>query len=183
MRIDVQQLQQEPILFDRQFAPGEIAYGDEGEQVTPLAVNGRADLVEEHHGPKQIIYDIRVRAEYSGDFNLPCARCLEPVEQHLEGTFDLLYRPLGVDAGADEHSISTSETEIGYYQGDGLELEDVLREQVLLSLPARALCSEGCKGLCPQCGQNLNTAACSCDSTPRDPRWQALAGLRTQVKG
>ncbi len=65
------------------------------------------------------------------------------------GRFDLIYRPLGVDRRADEVSISEAETEIGYYQGEGLLLEDALREQVLLATPVRALCREDCKGLCP----------------------------------
>ncbi len=183
MRISLNDLQQEPVIIEARIPVGEISYGDETAQVSPLTVNGGAELVEEHHGPKEIVQDIRVRGEYSGDFTLACARCLDPVPEHLEGSFDLIYRPLGVDAGKDEHSITTSETEIGYYQGDGLELADVLREQVLLSLPARALCSEECKGLCPNCGQNLNSGTCDCDNKPVDPRWNALAGLKSQVKG
>ena len=102
--------------------------------------------------------------------------------ESLTGEFDLLYRPIGIESGSDEHSITTSETEIGYYQGDGLELEDVLREQVLLSLPPRVLCSPDCKGLCPHCGQDLNSASCSCTQSSPDPRWSALSELRTRIK-
>jgi uncharacterized protein len=87
-----------------------------------------------------------------------------------------------VDAIGAEHAISTPETEIGYYENGGLALEDVLREQVLLSLPARTLCQPDCKGLCPRCGQNRNETACSCDSGPSDPRWEALAGLSSRIK-
>lgn len=182
MRFLLQDLQQEPIEFSETFAPGSIAYGDEARAISPLTVSGRADLVEEHHGPHEIISDIRVRAKYFGNFELPCARCLEPVQQDLKGDFDLLYRPTGLPFDSAEHSISTSETEIGYYQGDGLDMEDVLREQVLLTLPARALCSAGCKGLCPHCGQNLNQAICACDASVPDTRWNALADLRNRVK-
>jgi uncharacterized protein len=58
----------------------------------------------------------------------------------------------------------------------------VLREQVLLSLPARTLCQPDCKGLCPRCGVNRNETACSCDTGPSDPRWEALAGLSSRIK-
>jgi uncharacterized protein len=182
MRFLLQDLQQEPIEFSETFAPDAIAFGEEARSIAPLIATGRADLVEEHHSAHESISDIRVRAKYAGKFELPCARCLEPVQEQLQGEFDLLYRPTGLPFDSAEHSISTSETEIGYYQGDGLDLEDVLREQVLLTLPARALCSAECKGLCPHCGQNLNYTSCTCDASLPDTRWNALADLRNRVK-
>ena len=107
---------------------------------------------------------------------------MEPVEVPLAAEFDLIFRPVGADAGTAERSISAPETEIGYYQEDSLLLEDVLREQVLLSLPVRTLCKPDCKGLCPRCGKNRNLEACSCEEGSSDPRWEALAGLRSRIK-
>ena len=182
MLITVADLECEPLEFDLKLKTGSIDYGAEVQQLDPLAVKGRADLIVEHRGPGELVPDIRVQADYQARFELQCARCVEPVEQSLGGHFDLLYRPFGADGGASEHSITTSETEIGYYQEGGLVLEDVLREQVLLSLPARALCREDCKGLCPRCGRNLNTESCDCEETSSDPRWTALADLRSRIK-
>ena len=85
---------------------------------------------------------------------------MEPVEIPLGAEFDLIFRPAAADAEATERSITAPETEIGYYQKDSLLLEDVLREQVLLSLPVRTLCKPDCKGLCPRCGENRNSQAC-----------------------
>ena len=113
-----------------------------------------------------MIQDIRLRAGYQGNFEMPCARCLDPVAQRLEEQFDLLFRPTGVDAAAAEHAISTSDTEIGYYEGGRLAVEDVLREQVLLSLPARALCQQECKGLCPAVDGIATHEVCACDAKP-----------------
>ena len=113
---------------------------------------------------------------------MPCARCLDPVAQRLEEDFDLLFRPAGVDTDGSEHAISTSDTEIGYYEGGRLAVEDVLREQVLLSLPAKALCQQECKGLCPRCGRNRNNEICDCDTSQVDARWTALADLRSKIK-
>lgn len=182
MLITVAELQLDAVEFDEHFSPEAIDYGEDIRQVGPLDAKGRADLIEENRGHKQVIPDIRVRGDYSGRFEVPCARCVEPVEHPLKASFDLLYRPLGVDAGTAEHAISTSETEIGYYNGDGLVLEDVLREQVLLSLPEKTLCRADCKGLCPSCGRNLNTETCSCESEKTDPRWNALSDLRSKIK-
>jgi uncharacterized protein len=182
MLITVLDLEREPLEFDLALDPGAIDYGSEARQLAPLKTSGRADLIEEHHGPREVISDIRLQGKHDGRFEVLCARCLDPVEHKLEGEFDLLFRPLSTDEGSSDHSVSTSETEIGYYQGGGLLLEDVLREQVLLSLPARTLCREDCKGLCPRCGLNLNTDSCNCDAAPTDPRWTALSDLSSRIK-
>jgi uncharacterized protein len=94
----------------------------------------------------------------------------------------LLYRPLGADAGRDELSVTDAEAEIGYYQGDGILLEDVLREQVLLALPLKVTCREDCKGLCVHCGKNLNEEQCSCSTVVEDPRWMALREIRSKLE-
>lgn len=182
MFFTVADLERDPIDFSVALGPKAIGYGDEAEQLGDLAASGRAEVLHERRGPKEIVSDIRLKGTFSGNFQIPCARCVEPVDVPLSGEFDLLFRPSGVDATGSEHAISTPETEIGYYDNGGLALEDVLREQVLLSLPARTLCQPECKGLCPRCGQNRNQSACSCDEGPSDPRWEALAGLGGRIR-
>jgi len=183
MLITILDLEREPAVFENlAFEPNAIDYGPELTQDSPLTVSGRADLIPEHRGHREIVEDIRLQATWSGEFEVACARCLEPVRRTLHGRFDLLFRPLGIDAGPSERAITADEAEIGYYQESGLLLEDVLREQVLLSLPARTLCREDCKGLCPRCGHNLNTDPCDCDPAPADPRWAALSDLASRIK-
>jgi uncharacterized protein len=182
MEFKISELEKEPIEFDLQFHPGVIDYGEEAEQTGLLATEGLAEVLHEHRGPKEIVADIRLKGKWSGTFEVPCARCVEPVTLPLEADFDLLFRPVGADAGPQERSISAPDTEIGYYQKDSLLLEDVLREQVLLSLPVRTLCKEDCKGLCPRCGQNRNSQECNCEEGLNDPRWDALANLRGRIK-
>ena len=171
----------EPLEFDETIAPGALEYTLDLRQTGPIAVHGQADLLIEHRGAHEHIDDIRIRADYKGDFEILCARCVEPVPLPVSGHFDLLFRPEEADAVAGEHAITADETEIGYYGKSGLLLEDVVREQALLSLPSRTLCKPDCKGLCPRCGQNLNSANCSCDEAPADPRWNALAGLADKL--
>jgi uncharacterized protein len=178
MEFKVSELEREPIDFDLQLTPGAVDFGEEAEQVGDLATSGLAEVLHEHRGPRDIVADIRLRGRFSGKFQVPCARCVEPVEIPLEADFDLIFRPAEADSEAPERSITAPETEIGYYQGDSLLLEDVLREQVLLSLPVRTLCKPDCKGLCPRCGENRNTQKCNCDEGPATPagkRWLGSA--------
>ncbi len=182
MLITTADLEREALHFDTSFPPGGIEFGGDAEQKGPMKAAGLAEVLEEHRGPKEIVQDIRLRGTYEGRFTVPCARCLDPVEHRLKGDYDVLFRPLGVDSDEREHAIGASETEIGYYQDGGLLLEDVLREQVLLSLPARTLCHEDCKGICARCGANGNNDPCTCEEVPADPRWSALGDLRSRIK-
>ena len=176
-------LEKEPLELNEALPAATMDYTPDVRQIGDLSVTGQADLIIEHRGPREFVQDIRLRAHYSGDFELLCARCVEPVPERLAGEFDLIFRPEGVDAGQGERAISEEETEIGYYPKSGLVLDDVVREQVLLSLPSRTLCGPECKGLCPHCGQNLNQGTCDCGRTSAEPRWNALAALGKELTG
>jgi uncharacterized protein len=177
MLITPAQLVEEPLKLDESLAPGVIDYAPDIRQISPLKLQGDASLIVEHRGPKEFVEDIRLRAKFSGDFEIACARCLDPVKEPLSGSFDLIFRPADADKQGGEHAITEDETEIGYYEESGLLLEDAVREQVLLALPGRTLCSEDCKGICPQCGANRNSAPCHCKEQPADSRWSALADI------
>jgi uncharacterized protein len=181
MFIDIHELELSPIDFEEQFAPGVIDLGSDFQQKAPLWTAGRAQLVEENHGKHAKIKDIRLAGSLKTKLEVACARCLDPVLVEVDHSFDLLYRPQGTDAGREELSVTSAEAEISYYQGEGLQLEDALHEQVLLAVPLRALCRENCKGFCPQCGENLNTEQCSCAELQEDPRWAALKEIRSKL--
>jgi uncharacterized protein len=70
------------------------------------------------------------------------------------------------------------EEDIYLLKGDQIDLEPLVRDAVLLELPQAPLCTEGCRGLCPTCGTNLNEGTCPCETEVRDPRWAALDELR-----
>ena len=182
MFIEVAELELHPIDFQEEFPPDAIDLGADVRQRTPLKTSGRAQLVEEHRGKHKVLQDIRLQGELSTSLELPCARCLDPVLSDVSRSFDLLYRPLGSDAGSEEQAVTGPEAEIGYYEGDHLLLEDVLREQVLLAVPLKTVCTEACKGLCPHCGKNLNEGPCSCEPVAADPRWDALKEIRDKLQ-
>ena len=112
-----------------------------------------------------------------------CNRCLEPAEFPIDSSFDLFYRPAEVAGDADEEvEIDEGDEEVAFYEGRRkVELKDVLREHVLLSMPMQRVCREDCLGICPVCGQNRNLINCECDPKLVDDRWSALK--KVQVKG
>ena len=182
MLIRVQDLELRKIHFEEEFQPGAIDFGADVRQVGALRTKGHAELVREHHGGREVVNDIRFVGKFVGRLEVPCARCLESVRQEVSRTYDLLYRPLRGQKGSDEVSISEAETEIGYYSGEGMELEDALRERILLAVPIKTLCRPDCKGLCPHCGRNLNQESCECHEAHADPRWDALQDLKNRLQ-
>jgi uncharacterized protein len=173
--IKPEELRRDPLEFQVSI-PEDLNYATDIRQLGPMQVHGRADLLEEH-GEGGLIEDIRLRAKYKGKLEILCARCLDSIRRAVSGEFDLVFRPEGVDGEMGEHALSEAETEIGYYEKSGLMLEDVVREQVLLSLPDRSLCKPDCKGLCAVCGQNRNESDCGCETLVTDPRWNTLKDL------
>jgi uncharacterized protein len=183
MFIKIKDLELRKLEFDETFMPGDIDLGEDTQQKDPLRSAGRAELVRENRGARKVVDDIRVVGSFSTTIELRCARCLEPVNNPVAEAFDLLYRPQGADAAVgDDASLGKAETEIGYYRGEGLLLEDVLKEQILLALPVKQVCSASCKGLCAHCGRNLNMERCDCATTVPDPRWNALEEIRKKLE-
>ena len=181
MFFEVKDLELHPVEFAEKFEPGAIDLGSDYRQIAPIETRGRADLVEEHHGKHKVIKDIRIQGRLNTRLESDCARCLEPLTQDVEREFDLLYRPQGADAGRDEISVTDAEAEISYYEGEGILLDDVVREQILLAVPLKVTCREDCKGLCPQCGVNRNLEQCSCVIAQEEPRWAALKEIRSKL--
>lgn len=182
MFITIHDLELSKLEFAESFAPGVIDLGPDAVQTTRLSAKGRAELLEENHGGKLRVQDIRLVGDFATQVELKCARCLEPVLRDLAEEYDLLYRPLGTIKSAGEIEISAADGEIGFYSGEGLLLEDALKEQALLAIPLKALCRDDCKGLCPHCGRNLNTGSCDCSRHVVDPRWNALADIKEKLK-
>lgn len=173
MFLSVKEMEARKVRFDVTFPPGEIEFHDRKlRQITPLQVEGSAELMG-------VTQEIRVRGRLSVGMEADCDRCLEPAPFPLESEFDLFYRPSEETAG-DEKLLDEDESEIGFYEEGGLDLKDIMREQILLSLPMQRICDEACKGICPVCGGNRNIAACGCHEKKLDDRWAALRELKQQ---
>jgi uncharacterized protein len=132
---------------------------------------------------------VLVRAKFQVPLSGQCKRCLEPLQ--LDEGVELIrtYVPQSKAPGGSEHQGEESEGSIDPglvdeegYAGKEIDLAPAVREQVLLQVPSSPLCREGCLGLCPRCGKNLNDGGCGCDRAAMDPRWAALKGIRLEKK-
>ncbi|HXG68329.1 MAG TPA: DUF177 domain-containing protein [Blastocatellia bacterium] len=108
-----------------------------------------------------------------------CDRCLKPLSVQVDQNFDLLYTPPIGGGAPEEKELGVDDLSTAFYQGQGINLDDLVREQVVLTLPMGRLCGEECRGLCPECGANLNEGKCACKVEQVDPRWAALKELKT----
>ena len=113
---------------------------------------------------------------------MPCSRCLEPFTIPVQTTFDLMFLPQSDAPESDkvERKIDDDDVGVSFYTDDTIDLGDVVREQIYLTLPMKPLCRTDCRGLCPLCGINRNLGTCDCKSDWIDPRLAVLKGMRPQ---
>ena len=105
-----------------------------------------------------------------------CARCLTAFPLDVGTDFSVVLTPEERLSG--EIELAPGDLTQSFYSGTEVDLTRLVYEQVLLALPTRPLCDEECRGLCPQCGVNRNTAECSCTVESGDPRLAVLRGLK-----
>ena len=121
---------------------------------------------------------VHVRGHASARLDLECGRCLEPFLLALEQELDLFYLPHQEDEVEEEDEVELTDRDVvvAYYQGDRLDLGEMIREQFFLAVPMKRLCGEDCRGRCPSCGANRNTESCGCVQAEEtaDPRLSAL---------
>lgn len=172
MFLSIKEMEVRKVRFDETFEPGQIDFAEDGvTQAGPLHVQGVAELLANTEG------EVRIKGDLSVTMRADCDRCLAESRFPLEAKLDLFYRPMVTIAREEEIEIDEGEAEIGFYEGDGIELEDILREQILLLLPMQKVCREDCKGICPMCGKNRNETECDCKPVAADDRWKALRDL------
>ncbi len=173
MFLSVKEMEVRKVRFDETFAPGQIDFsGEDLVQALTLHAAGSAELLENTEG------EVRVQGRYSVEMESECDRCLGRARFPLDASFDLFYRSASDIAREEEIEIHAGEAEIGFYENGGIELEEILFEQILLALPMQRVCSEDCKGICPQCGRNRNEGGCDCPAEAGNNRWGALRGLQ-----
>lgn len=119
-----------------------------------------------------------------GDFRATgrgcCDRCTEPVEVAFGNPFSVvLIPPSETPSGEGQHMLHREELEVDFHDGHGVDAAAILREQVLLSVPATLLCDEGCRGLCPSCGGNRNRGECRCGGKGRETPFSVLGAPKT----
>lgn len=113
---------------------------------------------------------------------LECCRCLEPFTIPVDAAFELRYLPQDANTGEGEVEVAEEDLATAYYRQGVIDIIEMLREQFQLALPMKPLHDEACRGLCPECGANLNRTDCGHAPAWKDPRLEPLAGLLNRSK-
>jgi uncharacterized protein len=163
--VDVQRLKKVPGSVIHEARTGRIS----GLRVLDVTVPDDQDITvaaDLSWAQEDVVVTAHVRTRWVAE----CRRCLKPASGEIVADVREVYEP-------------TSDQEETYaLVGAQVDLEPLVRDAVLLGLPAAPLCEEGCQGLCPTCGTDLNDGPCGCESTPADPRWAALDALRDRTE-
>jgi DUF177 domain-containing protein len=117
--------------------------------------------------------NVFVRGALTGSIRVPCARCLREVSTLVQAPLDLVFFPEGERRGAEADDVDWAT-----HDGVAIELDDLLREALILAVPMKPLCRAECKGLCPVCGGDRNERDCGCEVKPPDPRLAALKEIK-----
>jgi DUF177 domain-containing protein len=117
---------------------------------------------------ESVVEGILVSGPLRGSMRLSCARCLKTFEQPFDVSVHELFIPGRAD-DSDEYPLAD----------DGaIDIEPMVRDAVVLSMPFSPLCRPDCQGLCERCGGDRNLGECTCGPAPTDPRWEALSEIR-----
>ena len=165
-------MERKPLRFEAVIRPALLELSSPWRVTREVETAGVAELLD-----RDGVRSIRVRGRLRASVDHACDRCLKELRQDFDTGFDLFFYPMTMIEDGGEAAISMDETEIGFYDGEGVGLPDVVREQLQLWIPVRSLCRPDCKGLCPVCGGNRNEAGCDCRESFTDPRWEALRHL------
>jgi len=121
--------------------------------------------------------EFRLAGRLQATLELSCGRCLEPFTIAVDEPFDVMYLPHTENAGEGEVEIEEDDLETAFYHDEVIDLGQMMQEQLYLAIPMKPLCSDGCRGLCPDCGTNLNQGTCHCVRRWVDPRLEGLRAL------
>ncbi len=169
MLLDLSRMRGTRDRFDRTYPASVFENPDQDYTVAQPVVLG-FDLFKSHR-------EFRLVGRVSTVLQLACSRCLEPFTFAVDLPFDLLYLPHSENTGEGEREIEDDDLEAAFYRDEVIDLGQLMKEQFYLALPMKPLCQEGCRGLCPHCGANLNQSTCNCETQWVDPRLEALRTL------
>ncbi|HTZ17604.1 MAG TPA: DUF177 domain-containing protein [Dissulfurispiraceae bacterium] len=122
--------------------------------------------------------DVMARGVLNGDVELQCSRCLNNFPLHISSQVNVVYHPVKELSKSEQHQLKDDELDTVFYSGDMFDTDDLLREQLLLNLPMKPLCSPDCKGFCPMCGADLSISTCNCKIKETDSRFEILKQLK-----
>ena len=168
--LDVGQMRDAEARIERTFAPGVLPTDPTICRVTaPVALSV---VVRKNRLQFRLVGHVRTAIELS------CSRCLEGFGMPVDESFDVLYLPHTPAGSAEERMVEDDDLSTAFYEENVIDLGQLMQEQCYLAVPMKPLCRDECRGLCSDCGTNLNSASCECRQTWVDPRLAVLEQLR-----
>ncbi|HKR58982.1 MAG TPA: DUF177 domain-containing protein [Pyrinomonadaceae bacterium] len=171
MLVELASLERQGGKFAHNYEPGELELNEERiSMAVPPSVNGRIQGSEAK---------VTVSGEVAAELGLECDRCLKPFTIPVSSAFKVEYVTPEVYQSGQGAELLDEDLSLSVFDGAMIDIDELVREQLVLALPAQTLCREDCKGLCPVCGGDRNLKDCNCQEAEIDPRW---AGLKAILK-
>ena len=170
MFLDLTVIKKTPYQFALSLSPEEINLEDETARLkTNVEIFGELN---------KRIAQTDVAGEIVAEVEIECSRCLQPASENLKIPFSVSYVTPENYTEEKETEVGADDLQIAVFDGDRIDIGELVREQILLNLPEQKFCCEDCKGLCQKCGANRNLINCNCLEKETDPRWSALKNLK-----
>ncbi len=170
MVIDLITLEKSPFPFAYSFVPDEINLDIETAKLkNAVEIEGKLT--------KRIV-QTDVKGEIFAQVETECSRCLQSADLELKFPFEAAFVTAENYTQAKESELKEDDLDVSIFNGDKIDVAELVREQILLNLPEQAFCREDCRGLCEKCGANQNLIDCKCEEKEIDPRWQGLRELK-----
>lgn len=124
---------------------------------------------------------IHVVGTIAGVLHMECHRCLEAFDRPMEEQVDIILVQESRAEEEDEFDLDVEGLDYRFFDGEVIEIDELVVEQVFLTLPFKVLCSDGCLGLCQRCGANLNEGPCQCEKGGKDSPFDRLKAIRARL--
>lgn len=170
MRVELARLDNKAGNFTHEYSAGELVLEDDR---VVLAGTPRISGHISRTGHKVV-----VEGEFAALAEVECDRCLRSVELPINSDFRLEYVTAETYLSLETVELAPEDLALSIFDGAYIDVDEIVREQLLLAIPIQAICQENCKGFCPVCGADRNVIECNCDATEIDPRWTGLRNLQ-----
>ena len=170
MRIELAGLELTEGKFTHVYEPGELILDDDRvvSLLEPPGISGRIS---------QVGRETRIDGRITARVEVECDRCLKLIQLPVDSKVRLQYITAEDYEAFPVAELKEDELQLSVFDGAAIDIDEIVREQVLLAVPSHLLCQESCKGFCPICGEDKNLNECGCEALKNDPRWAALEGL------
>ena len=169
MRIELASLEESRGGFSHTYQPQDLKLDDERVMLSGITeVRGKIK-----RSGTEVVVDGHVDACVQVD----CDRCLKPIQVPVTTDFSLEYITGGDYEQSHIAELPEEVMSVSVFDGETIDLDEIVKEQILLAVPTRSLCKTDCLGICPQCGNDLNEGKCGCEQKDIDPRWSVLRDL------